>query len=105
MNMKRVVVIVGLMVLSSTAGATCTKLEFAELDSMSKDELVKMRCKYEKESDAPHHPEAGLAVHTRELDALIYCNEQIQRMNRILLRKYFPGEEGRKQLGATCRVS
>lgn len=53
-------------------GEPCAKLEFAELDSMPKEELLQMRCDYERQF---------LAGYMR-------CSDEVSRMDRVIARKY-----------------
>ena len=60
----------------------CQKLEFAELDSLPKAELLAMRCEYATTSDLL------LGTGKAGRDKISQCEDQIERMDRILIRKY-----------------
>lgn len=62
----------------------CAKLEFAELDSLPKEELLRMRCQYLDQMLDP-----GLNIGTRwGLAVANRCATETGRMDRILARKY-----------------
>jgi hypothetical protein len=61
------------LVTAAHAAAPCAKLEFAELDSMPKEQLLQMRCEY--------------VVRGYKLGSNS-CSEETIRMDRIIVRKY-----------------
>jgi hypothetical protein len=79
-----VVLLTFLWSISGAAWASCEKLEYAEMDAMPKEDLLRMRCDYHHTMIAPEMYQAGsygLAVTRR-------CSTEITRMDRILGRKY-----------------
>lgn len=66
------------------AAQTCTRLEFAELDSLPKEELLQMRCRYDARMIDPKLLGAGQygAAEAQK------CAEEAVRMDRIIARKY-----------------
>ena len=74
----------------------CKAIEFAELESLPKEELLAMRC----ESVAIAMRQDLSPPGARQSDN---CFAEVKRMDRILIRKYeVTGDEPRKQVGALC---
>lgn len=90
-----------LLAAASAQGQICQRLEFAELESLSKEELLKIRCDYQKTAFDPAmlQNRAGLAVANR-------CASETERMDRILARKYqlkATGDAVYLEVNALCR--
>jgi hypothetical protein len=97
-----------LAVSASAAGQTCAKLEFSELEAMQREELLAMRCQYQREMSNPAYytstrpgvPAAGLGIAAR-------CAQEATRMDRILARKYGIQAQGadevQREVSALCR--
>ncbi len=82
-----------LALVTATAQADpCAKLEFAELESMPKEDLLKMRCEYTQKMLDPELYKAG----NWGLNVANRCATESSRMDRIIGRKYQPQEQGRR---------
>ena len=74
-----------LALVTATAQADpCAKLEFAELDSMPKEELLRLRCEYNQQMLDPNLLQAG----KWGLNVANRCADESARMDRIIARKY-----------------
>lgn len=92
--MKMVAVGVAIALLSGAALA-CEKLEFAELDSMKREQLLRMRCEYRDEmfrwvDIAGAQARSGRSVTAAQVDLNRgnRCAQELDRLDRILGRKY-----------------
>lgn len=73
-----------LLLAGAACAEPCAKLEFAELDSLPKDDLLRMRCEYNQQMLDPQLLKAGsygLGVANR-------CAAETGRMDRLIARKY-----------------
>lgn len=95
----------------SVAHAACTRLEFAELESISTPQLLKMRCQYYDEMTRwvnltpagakPTAAEARVVLHNANA-----CATEIQRMDRIIVRKEsIQGDDAQVATAITQRCS
>jgi hypothetical protein len=80
---------------ASVASAQCRPLEFVELDSLARDDLLAMRCQYYDDwrSLMPGLSDANLRNAQAVLRSMNRCSEELTRIDRILARKYsIPGD-------------
>jgi hypothetical protein len=71
----------------------CQKLEFAELDSLPKEELLRLRCDYYKEELQAINNQyesvfSGKSGGRGYESVSVRCGEEQTRMERILIKKY-----------------
>jgi len=89
--LNRSVLLLALLVALPASAQICPALEFAEMDAMSAEELLPVRCKYRENmlvlSDSMK-PKDDLRQAQLALLAANRCSDQITRMDRILARKY-----------------
>jgi hypothetical protein len=64
-------------------GQACAKLEFAELDAMPKEDLLRIRCEYNATMMDPR-----LTRSSALLPIADRCARETSRMDRIIARKY-----------------
>jgi hypothetical protein len=82
-----------LAAVASSAGAqTCRKLEFAEIDSLSKDQLLTMRCQY---ADALNDRRVGV-------NDAVRCASELPRFDRVIARKNALPEPATARINAAC---
>src|SRR4029077_11088108 len=87
-----------LALLSTLANAAvCPKLEYVELDSLSREELLEMHCQYR--ADMMHLATGGpSAVNFNLADR---CAEEMSRTERIVARKYAIKSTGAQRIKDT----
>lgn len=101
-----------LLAASTAAGAQCTRLEFAELESLTPDQLLRMRCDYQIAmyqaiDSASQASKSSTLAANAVLARGNACAVEIGRMDRILARTLnIPGDEGAviKELGYRCQA-
>jgi hypothetical protein len=86
--------ITALITISENSSAEiCNKIEFAELESFSKDELLSMRCKYYDLMLATINKayislKTGTGEHEIYQNISMKCADEQRRMDRILINKH-----------------
>jgi hypothetical protein len=90
-----------LVVLSAAAHAdVCYKLEYAELDSLPREELLQIHCQYR--DDMQKFAASGS---TANMNLANKCAEELNRSERILARKYglkSTGDARIREVNAMC---
>lgn len=78
--------------LSAAAHSQCARLEFAELESLTPEQLLRMRCEYygsmlEATNAASAASRTSMAAANAMLTRSNGCAVEVSRMDRILARK------------------
>ncbi len=99
--MKRLAVIVLMLISSSVPAAICPTLEFAEIASFSKEELLRIRCEYHTKGmdfmdtmTMDNSTSRRLNENEARLELVMQCSADVRRMDRVLARSYKLTEQG-----------
>lgn len=84
---SRLLLAVLILFSENSLAEVCQKLEFAELDSFAKDELLQVRCEYRRQGRV-------YLLNLSDIQTSVRCSDEQMRIDRILSKKLGLTPEG-----------